>query len=490
MTDVVIEQIDNVYNRVVCNKGILHELIEEFAFHPPGYKHMPKYKAGVWDGLIYMINQWNHTFYVGITKHIADYAKSRGYTCTYKETTEVTVPRETVMTYAENLHLHSDGNPITPRAHQYLGLYHILNTKRAVLLSPTASGKSLSIYMGLRYLQDVTGVKKTLIVVPTTSLTNQMKSDFADYSSKNGWDAEKNCHLVYAGQDKHTDKPITISTWQSIFRMGKKFFEQFDAVFVDEAHTVKATSLVSIMEKCQCDYKIGLTGTLDDAEAHTYVIEGLLGPAKVMTTTRKLINKGEIAKLHINAVMFEYADIHRKIKRNYQDEIKFLLNYPNRNNALANLVGNCKGNSLMLFLKLDHGELLFKKVSKANPGRKVFLVNGGTAVKDREAIRVLMENETDAIIIASYGVFSTGINIKNIHHVILASPTKSKIRVLQSIGRGLRLHHSKERLVVWDIADDLSWKKRENYSLIHFIKRMRIYIREEFDYSMVKIKLR
>lgn len=493
MVDITIHKFDNIHSLVDANDGIIMELCSEFSFRPPNYQYMLKYKNGIWDGYIRMLNKYTRKIYTGLIPYIMDFAKENDYSFEYINPDKKIFPVEKSNKFFDSLDVHSNNKKIFPFSYQYTGLHHILEKKRVTLLSPTASGKSLLIYAAIRALLDTKVVDhkvlKVLVVVPTTTLTHQLKGDFIDYSSSNKWDSEKNIHLIYAGQPKNSDKSVIISTWQSIYKKDEQYFSQYDAVIIDEAHTVKAASLISILEKCNCKYRIGLTATLDDSEAHKYVVEGLLGKAEILATTKQLMDSGEIAKLQINCIIFHYSDNDKIVKRNYQNELDFILTHKKRNNILVNLCGNSKENTLLLFLRIDHGKYLYKKIKEKYPNRKVFLIYGAVSSKSRNEIRAIVEKEKDAIVIASYGTFAVGINIKKIMQIILSSPSKSKIRLLQSIGRGLRLHKNKKKLKIWDISDDLSWKKRQNYTLMHFITRLKIYINQEFNYQIKKIRI-
>jgi superfamily II DNA or RNA helicase len=189
----------------------------------------------------------------------------------------------------------------------------------------------------------------------------------------------------------------------------------------------------------------------------------------------------------------KYDDITRQGRKNnqYQDEIDFLVTNENRNRFIRNLAIRSSGNTLVLFQYVEkHGKVLYELIrEKVADGRDVFFVYGGTETTDRENIRRIMEGKDDAIIIASFGTFSTGINIPSIENVIFASPSKSKIRNLQSIGRGLRLKKGKTHCNLYDIADDLSWKSWKNHTLHHFAERVKTYSEEKFTYKIVEVKV-
>ena len=240
---------------------------------------------------------------------------------------------------------------------------------------------------------------------------------------------------------------------------------------------------------------MGTTGTLDGTQTHQLVLEGLFGPVHKVTTTKKLMDSDDLAKLDIKILLLKYADEFCKEKRDYQAEMDFIVKYDPRNNFISNLAMDCDGNTLILFQYVDkHGKPLHDKLKtkfeKMNiTQRKLFYVSGETDVDTREEIRAITEEQDDAIIVASMGTFSTGINIKRLHNIIFASPSKSQIRVLQSIGRGLRKSADGRNTIVYDIADDLHWKSRKNYTLVHAAERIKIYSKEKFDYELFDINI-
>jgi superfamily II DNA or RNA helicase len=332
--------------------------------------------------------------------------------------------------------------------------------------------------------------KRGLLIVPTTSLVEQMYSDFASY----GYDSDQYCHRQYAGKDKHTNKFLTITTWQSIYKNEKDYFEQFDFVLGDEAHQFKAKSLTTILSGCtNTKYRIGTTGTLDGTQTHRLVLEGLFGPVYKATTTAELIDKGQLASFKIKCLILKYPDAICKEARSwdYNQEMEYIVKNNARNEFIKNLVMSLKGNSLVLFQFVEkHGKNLYEIIKQEAGDRKVFFVYGGTDVDIRESIRAITEKEMDAIIVASYGTFSTGVNIRNLHNIIFASPSKSRVRNLQSIGRGLRLGENKEQAVLFDVADDFRIGKFANFTLKHFAERVKIYDEEKFNYKFYNIELK
>jgi superfamily II DNA or RNA helicase len=371
-----------------------------------------------------------------------------------------------------------------PRDYQVDAVYDALKFNRKLLISPTASGKSLMIYSVVRYFAEKN--HKILLVVPTTSLVEQMFKDFEDY----GWNAEEYCHKIYSGREKTNQYPVTITTWQSIYKLPRAFFKDFGVIIGDEAHLFKSKSLVSIMTKMDsAKYRFGFTGTLDGTQTHKWVLEGLFGPSYKVTQTKELIDKGHLSQLQIHVLLMKH-DPHEF--ETYEDEMQYIIGHDKRNNFIKNLVLDLKGNSLILFSRVEsHGQPLYELINNSvKENRKVFYVHGGIDAQQREHVREITEKENDAIIVASYGTFSTGINIKNLHNVIFASPSKSRIRNLQSIGRVLRKGDNKNQAVLYDIADEIVYKQRKNYTLNHLVERIKIYNQERFNYEIIPVNLK
>ena len=379
--------------------------------------------------------------------------------------------------------------PFEIRDYQFDAVCTGIQRKSAILLSPTGSGKSLIIYVLMRYLL-TSFDKDILIIVPTTSLVEQMYNDFKTY----GYNVEKNCHRIYSGKDKSTPKKVIISTWQSIYKFPKEWFEKFGTVFGDECHGFKSKSLTTIMNKCtEAEYRFGTTGTLDGALTHELVLQGLFGKIYRVTSTRALQDNDTLAKLSIRRLILEHNEKTRKEfgKQTYQDEIKYIVEHNKRNSFITNLSLDLKGNTLILYNYVEkHGKPIYEMIKdKVDESRKIFFVSGNTPATDREAIRAIVEKQKNSITVASLGTFSTGINIRNLHNIVFASPSKSQIRVLQSIGRGLRKTDDGKDTTLYDIIDDISWKSRKNYGILHADERLRIYGREKFNHKTYRVKI-
>lgn len=477
---------------VDVESGIAAELSEYFSFYVPGYRFMPSYKNKLWDGKIRLFNRMTGEISAGLYVYIVKFCSERGYTMETEETSYGFPVSDTKLdTMKFNEFIESSNLPFMPREYQYDAVVSALERSRSILLSPTGSGKSFIAYLLLKYYLDHNNdSSKVLIIVPTTSLVEQLVSDFTEY----GMDVENTVHKIYSGKDKITKKRVIVSTWQSIYKIPPLWFKKFGMVIGDECHGFKSKSLSSIMNKAtEARYRFGLTGTLDGTQTHKLVLEGLFGPVYHVTKTKDLQDDGTLAPLDIRVLLMNYPkDVRQDFdKKDYQAEIDFIVGHEGRNRFIRNLALSMDGNTLVLFNLVDkHGRPLYNDIyNKAEEGRKVFFVSGEVDTSDREAIRKIVEKQKNAIIVASLGTFSTGINIKNLHNIIFASPSKSQIKVLQSIGRGLRKSDDGRPTTLYDIADDLSSGKRKNFTLLHSAERVKIYDKEQFQYTMVKVNI-
>ena len=486
MSHLVISKKNEVYLQVEAEAHVYYELRDAFQFEVPNAKFAPAYKNRWWDGHIYLFNINTQEIYVGLLDKLIRFCEQHNYTYEFRNNKYYGLPfevnemisKEGVKDYMNSICKYA------PRDYQVEGVYDALRHNRKLLISPTASGKSLMIYSIVRYY--VEKEQNILIVVPTTSLVEQMYKDFADY----GWDVGSFCHKIYAGKERETDSQVIITTWQSIYKLPKQYFSRFNVVVGDEAHNFKSKSLVSIMTKLfDAKYRFGFTGTLDGTQTHKWVLEGLFGPSYKIIKTDELMKKGHVATLDINILLLKHSP--NKFET-FEDEVQYIINHEKRNKFIRNLALDLKGNTLILFSRVEgHGQPLYELINNSKTEtRQVFFVHGGVNTEDREKVREITEKENNAIIVASYGTFSTGINIRNLHNVIFASPSKSRIRNLQSIGRVLRKADNKTKATLYDIADDISYKSRKNYTLNHLIERIKIYNEENFNYDIVNIPLK
>lgn len=508
METIRIKKLNEVYNKIECEPSIAMELNDYFTFDVPGAKFMPAVRNKFWDGKIRLFNLMSCTLYGGLNRYVEEFCKARNYEVEYE--TDFS-SYEFSLIEAKNF-VKTLNSKFEPRDYQLEAFVHAARESRALLLSPTASGKSFIIYLLMRYYN-----AKTLIIVPTTTLVHQLSTDFeeygydlgenreqgrnsgsssarsrSDFSTRNEWFS--GVHKIYAGQEKGSQAQVTITTWQSIYKQPKEWFDQFEVVIGDEAHLFKAKSLTSILTKLEnCKYRFGFTGTLDGSQTNKLVLEGLFGPVRKVTTTAELIEQKYLAEFNIKAIVLSYPDEIKKMiakSADYQAEMDYLVKLEARNKFIKNLVLSLEGNTLLLFQFVEkHGQVLYDMIKKELKDRNVFFVHGGVEGEERDKIRSIIESDRNAVIIASYGTFSTGINIRNLHNIIFASPSKSRIRNLQSIGRVLRTSDTKKEATLFDIADDMTWKSKKNYTLLHFMERIKIYNEVKLDYKIYKVSL-
>lgn len=504
------QKINEVYSRIRCETSLLFELIDDFAFFVDGYKFMPSYKRGHWDGKIRYVQQ-NGLFYNGLLKRVWEKCKSKGYSdfifTDYEKNPEYT--EQLIDDKLELFNLDFDFHP-----HQIEAITESLTKRKRIILSPTSSGKSLISYSISRILAEDNN--KVLILVPSVMLVNQLYSDFEDYAKNDqSFAVDDNVHKVSAGIKKYTDKQIIISTWQSISALkdGKdtskvrEYMEQFDAIIGDETHKYAANEVKLMMESAiNARYRIGLTGTLDEVKSSIETLEGLFGKVHRVLSTRELIDSGMATDVKIYPCILEYHDDFRKtmsseisklykakqktsVNKAYQYEIDTIISNKNRNEFIAKLVKNLTGNTVILTRYIEnHAKPLAEIISKYT-NKKVIILDKDTPADIREETRKELANINDAVIIASYSLIATGVNIPSLQNIIFACPTKSKIPVLQAIGRVLRLHKLKTIAKVFDIVDDYGYNGNETYVMKHFQSRFEYYSQEQFEIEFKKFQL-
>lgn len=505
--EIEIEKFNAVYMRVFADAAITNELYEYFTFKVEGCQFMPAYKSGRWDGKIRLYNKLSCTLFVGLLPYVRLFAQNSNYTIKYlSEIVDSSIVDEDVInSFIEDLNVYSNNIKLDIRDYQFNAIVYAINNKRCIIESPTGSGKSLLIYALMRWY--IKHNHKCLIIVPTIQLVEQLFTDFKDYSSHNGWDVDKNVGQIYSGKEKSNEKNCMISTYQSLIKLPNNWFLSFGACITDEAHTADTKSISGIMTNMtNAVYRVGTSGTLKESKTSLLTLEGLYGTIYKPVTTKKLMDNNTLATLSIKAMLLEYnkedakeVSIITKIpntkKYDYSKEIKWLISNPNRNNFIANLSVYTKGNTLVLFQFVEnHGVILFNMINEIlkskNSDRKTFFIHGEIDIKDREIMRKTLTTDNNVIVVASYQTLSTGINAPSIQNIILSSPTKSKIRLLQSIGRSLRINNDKTTATIYDIGDNLKYKNHTNFSLLHFIERLKLYNSEEFDYKLLNIKMK
>lgn len=477
-------KIDEVFSRIECDPDTGRKILHALTFMAPGHQYHPLFKRGLWDGKVSLFDPKTGKIYTGLVPELQTTAGKVDHFSDDSIISKHDEPksRGLIPGISNNFDHRTVASGFTERQYQTDTIRHCMRQGRALIVSPTSSGKSVMIY---RLIQEYN--RKTLVIVDSLNLLKQMKSDFKDY----GCDVEKHVHMICSGADKQTEKQIVISTWQSLLKLPKSWFEQFELVIGDECHRFKASSLRRIMENMtKCPLRFGFTGTLDNTQVHKFILIGLFGQVKQIKTTKELMDEGYVAPLEIKALVLKYDKHVRELMSgtSYQAEIEFLYDHSKRNSFIINLALALKGNTLIIFQRVDkHGVPLFEMLEKEANGRPVYFVSGKTNADTREHIRKIINTHQDSITIASAGVFSTGVNIPALSNIIISSPTKSVIRTLQTIGRGIRLHPNKTKCVLYDIADDLRIDKHVNYTIRHFTERIRLYTAEDFNYTIIPV---
>ena len=491
MDRVTVTKFNEVFLRVNCEEGILREMSEHFTFMIPNAKYDKRVQRKLWDGKIKLMRP-GRLLYLGLVHDVETFCKNNNY----EFDNQIPKPAKSytyaeIEAFAETLNITAgDGSPLKPHDYQIQAVVDILNDGyRGIILSPTSSGKSLIIYILFCFFN-----QKSIIIVPTKLLVRQMAQDFFEYGYKGNISQLMSDKGVVV--DKANLEKVTVSTWQSIYKMPQSWFLQFKVILGDEAHTFKANSLKSIMENSTSAFaRIGTSGTLDNETVNMMVLKGLFGRIFKTRTTKQLMDEGKVTPLDITAIRLIYSAEDKKLaatlKRDYPDEMDYLNYHPKRLAFITALTKKLKGNTLVLFKNIEHGKLLHKMISEADPTRDVHLVYGKTATEDRDLVRTLMESGDNVIGVCSYRTFATGTNIKNLHNIIFAAPIKSQILVLQAIGRVLRLHASKSVAKLYDIGDDLTeGKVFKNHAFRHFVIRLNHYVKEQFKHKIVEVNLK
>lgn len=494
---IVVEKYNNVYFKILCDNTQSNELYNFLDCFTNNYKYDIRYKMGQWNGKISFFNLYTHLLPIGLLYKLVEFAKYYNYKLKlnfdksefYNNVNE----SEIIKFYGE---IFKDN--IYPRDYQHKSILRAINLKRGIINSATGSGKSLIIYAIIRYLLKNIN-DKILLVVPNISLTIQM---FNDFSKDYGWESAKEYISILYNKSKDYDinKKILISTWQSIYKHDESFFKDFGAVIVDETHSVRSISIQNILKNSiNAKYRIGLTGTLPDEKIDLYNIFGYLGYKLITVKNDELIKDGFLSNIKINNLIIKYPDeIVAKNKNNdFKSEYKLVIEYKFRNEIFSYIINNINNtdNILILCERIDHLNNIYEHINPicVEKNRKVYKIFSGINKDVREDIRSCVENNDGVVIVATFGTMSMGINIKKLHHIVLGSSYKSKIKILQSIGRGLRLHITKHNMMLWDLVDDLTYNNKNkiicNYLYKHFLLRVKYYNEQNFEHKKIILNI-
>jgi superfamily II DNA or RNA helicase len=498
--DVIIYYVNSALIRIETDMGYSQTLSDYYSFFADNYQWNPKFKSKYWDGKIRLFNRNFGTLPAGLLDNLIEFLNESNKTFSLEGFPE-NLEKESIQKdfdrfLSKDIKL-PDGYEI--RDYQKSAVLDAILDKRNIILSPTGSGKSLIVYLYLRYcISRGISNRKILVMVPTINLVSQMISDFEDYSKLDtSFDSHKMCHMIMAGKEKDSSKRIYVSTWQSLANIkDKNYFTQFDICICDEVHTAEAKEISSIMEKLvNADRRTGLTGTLKELKCNPLQLIGHFGVIRKTKSTKELMDLNILTKTPVMAVVLKYEETTTKKywddiigplikkkeqKKIYPAEMKFLATYKKRNNLIISLLKKLAGmNTLLLFRSVEHSKLIFDLLKSLN--FDVHLMSSSLGVEEREAIRKYAETKNDVVIISTYQLFQLGINIKNLHNAIFCAPSKGRIRVMQSFGRLLRKAPDGRIGYLFDIIDDLRYKSKENITYSHGIKRLTYYQEEQLN---------
>lgn len=496
MSDITIHYRNELKAYIQCDPSVSYEISEAFAFYVNGYKFMPAYKAGRWDGKIRLYSIKDRLFYIGLFKELYKWAEENGYSVSFADKEEFR-SRSTEITDEQWDEVKAKGK-YEPRWYQENAIKYALNNSKSLILSPTGSGKSYIMYLIVRHLLEYYE-GDILIVVPSTSLVEQLYTDFEEYAV-DGWDVEENIHRLYGGKEKYLNKRVTISTWQTARLLSKEWFNRFTGYICDEAHEADSKCQSAIIDNmAHARFRLGLTGTLDGTLMHELEMQARFGSLYRSSTTKDLQDEGALSKLKIECLHLKYTKDEIDIikHQDYQGEIDFIVSHKKRNYLLAKAAMACDGNVLMLFNYVErHGKILYDllKPMCEKAGKKIYYISGSVDVDEREQIRMILEKEDNCILLASFGTTKRGINFKNLDNLIFCHPYKAVVTILQSIGRALRPNPKKQYAKLIDIADDFSYStrngaKKKNKTLDHFLERLKTYVNEKWNYKIIQINM-
>jgi superfamily II DNA or RNA helicase len=478
----------------------LTKKIHNFYFHP-------LVKKKVWDGAICFVDKklpvwrvpiglWSEIYQIG-QKYKIDVSIEG-----LEEIIDSSFTLDEFKKWCEEFFKHKEKKP---RDYQIETAWKIIRFKLSVSEVATSSGKTLIAFIVLAYLKSVYRVKKFLMVVPNTNLILQATEDFEEY----GLDELDNCEIqqIHGANKKKISGGLMIGTYQSLVKMGPEFFDDVEAVFVDECHQAKSTSIKKVVSKCKDSlWRFGLSGTLANKNSAEYLtIQQFLGPLIMEISPKFLFDNNYATPVNIKIVKMNWLkedlkeklislkDNKKEIEGNeiFNIERKLVINSEKRLNFITDFILKTSKNSLVLFQSVGegYGKRIYEKIREKTPEKEVYYIDGDTDPNTREIFIKRMEEETNRILVASFGTLSTGISINNIHNIFLTESYKSEVLIKQTLGRGMRLHENKDKVNVVDFVDDFSLNGKQNYLLKHSNERIEIYKREQFDYKIYEINI-
>lgn len=447
----------------------------------------PLVKRRLWDGVIHHIDWKSGTMPIGLFPRLYNYVtKQTDWDVTVDPTIwahKELMSKDQVRSFIEQLPLPAHITSIDD--FQVESVWRAVNNMKIIIEAATSSGKSLMIYSIIKIVN-----KKTLVIVPSISLVDQMYQDFISYGANPDHIAK-----VYAGQDKTPDSPIVVSTWQSLYGRDPSIFEHYEVFVGDEAHTVDTKSLHQISnDLVNAAWRIGTSGTLPDDEVKKTSIIGIFGPVYRAVTARELIDAGRATEPDISIHVLKHNKTLNKGSRyNYPSEIDILLHSAERHKYILDLIDKSteSGNVVVFFRFAEKQGWRLRDDLIAKYGKdRIRYIDKSVKGSVRNDIRLETETRSDLILVVTFKTFATGNNARNLHVLIFAHPMQAKDKILQAIGRGLRLHDSKDRIIIHDIADSLyKSKNTRNHGFTHAMARISYYEDQKFNYTVNEIDI-
>lgn len=478
---------------------------ENFFFHP-------LYKKKLWDGYVHFMDK-HQRIPVGLWYEVKKICKDNNFECKIRGLKKIIDTEFNETDFNNWCDIFFKDSEIKPYDYQIDAAKKILKLKRSVSEIATSAGKTLIIFMIFTYLKQRKNYKNFLFIVPNISLIEQTIDKFEKYSDDFNLVNYK-FQMILSGESKErkSDCNIVIGTYQSLSKLNNHFFDDIDGVCVDESHYTSAVSIQKILNKMKnTHFRFGVSGTTkvkNVDNAGSFTIQGSLGPFCNSVTNHFLTTKGYTTPVEVRALVLNYLKPElkeklRNIKYNksakpttlLKIERKIVTEHTRRFRFLIDKIKSSSGNNLVLFADVSgkYGHRIYEKLcEELDDSKQIFYIDGSTPKEIREVYRnEAAKNDTETIIVASFGVFSTGIDIPNINNIFLTESFKSQVIIKQSIGRGMRKDGVKTKVVVYDLVDDfrIPGSKYQNYLYKHFLSRCEIYKSEKFNFNKIKINI-
>ena len=466
----------------------------------------PLVKKKIWDGSICFVEKkgafWKVP--VGLWMEVLEIGKEFGYEIEIDGLESLILSDLTLEEFTSWADGFFEGKEIKPRDYQIEAAWKIIKFRYSVSEMATSSGKTLIAFMIFSFLKQKGYIRKFLMIVPSTNLVFQGNDDFIDYGID---ELGVRIQQIGGGSKLREGCDLIIGTFHSLVKKEEDFFEEIDAVFVDEAHHTNSMSIKKIMSKCMgTGWRFGLTGTLTKrGSADHLTIQQFLGPVIVEISPDFLFRHKHATPVSIKVVIMDWLDDSIKdklaqLKANSQNlegneiyniERKLVIESEKRLAYIVDFISKTSKNSLVLFqsVKDEYGKQIWNRLREINPDKEVFYVDGETDENLREEYKTRMSSGENKILVATFGTFATGISINNLHNIFLVESYKSEVLIKQSLGRGMRKMDGKEKVNVIDFVDDFSSAKYVNYLMKHGDARIQIYKNEKFQYKIFKVKL-